>query len=402
MIKTIMSFFISDIIAKSIAVIFIPLFAFYMGPKELGLFGEWFSSYNILLALFSFGSSTYILVLLNSNNNIEGIKNQFLIDFLKWIFFIGLISILFVFFFKNELSSYYYSIIIVAFSFSFIQIYEALLRHNNQRKKYLFFQLSLSFMTSIVPFLFVLYNSTWESRSIGLVMSILIILIYSVIKIFNKFKFDRNNNSIKKDLIKFGFPIFLISTATWMKLLIDLKLLKSLNDLQAPGILFFSFQILSILSILSGSLNKSSTPTFFKLFSKNKNKDFLILISKLSLLIFLFSIVLILLINILISYKLMEYRDALVIIYPMVIANLFYSVGQFFSAKFLFFKKTYINATCLISSSIIHPFITYIIIKYFNWVYVGYSYIISSFIFFILVLFFYRTKEIKELHFDSE
>lgn len=396
-----MSFFISDIIAKSIAVIFIPLFAFYMGPEELGLFGEWFSSYNILIALFSFGSSTYILVLLNSNSNIEGIKNQFLIDFLKWTFFIGSISILFVFLFKNELS-YYLSIIIVAISFSFIQIYEALLRHNNQRKKYLFFQLFLSFMTSVVPFLFILYNSTWESRSIGLVISILIILIYSLVKIFNKFKCYRNNNSVKKDFFMFGFPIFLISAVTWMKLLIDLKLLKSLNDLQSPGILFFSFQILSILSILSGSLNKSSTPTFFKLFYKNENKDFLVLIFKLSLLVFLFSIVLILLINTLISYKLMEYRDALLIIYPMIIGNLFYSIGQFFSAKFLFFKKTYINAICLISSSIIHPFITYSIIKYFNWIYIGYSYLISSFVFFILVLYFYRTKETKELHFDRE
>lgn len=396
-----MSFFISDIIAKSIAVIFIPLFAFYMGPKELGLFGEWFSSYNILLALFSFGSSTYILVLLNSNSDTEGIKNQFLIAFLKWIFFMGVISFLFVCFFKNG-SSYSFSIIIVALSFSFIQIYEALLRYFNQRKKYLFFQLFLSILTSVIPFLFVLYNSLWEFRSLGLVIAIFIILIYSVIKIFNNFKFNTNNNFIQKDLIKFGFPIFLISAITWMKLLVDLKLLKSFNDLQASGVLFFSFQVLSILSILSGSLNKSSTPTFFNLFSENKNKDFLIIISKLSFLIFLFSIVLIFLINILISYKLTEYEDALFIIYLMIIGNLFYSIGQFFSAKFLFFKKTYINAICLITSSIIHPFITYIIIKEFYWTYIGYSYLISNFIFFLLVLFFYYTKEIKELHFVKE
>ena len=40
--KEILKFFTCDVFAKGVAVVCIPFFANLLGPKELGLFAEWF------------------------------------------------------------------------------------------------------------------------------------------------------------------------------------------------------------------------------------------------------------------------------------------------------------------------------------------------------------------------
>lgn len=403
MLKVIMSFFMSDIIAKGIAVIFLPIFAYFLGAKELGLFAEWFSSYNILLGLFSFGVSTYILVLLSSSKEerAQELKNQLLTFFIKWLILIVFIFIFYILIFNNNYL-YFSSIAVVAIAFSFIQIYEALLRFYNKTNNYLLFQIFLTTTTSVIPLLCVLYNNSWESRALGVVISIVFLSLFSMFKIFKNFKFVNYEKVFRNETIKFGIPIFLISSVMWIKLLIDLKLLKLITSTESSGILFFTFQILSIISILSASLNRSSTPIFFKLISEHSDDLFLKLIIKLTLILIGFSFILICLVHLLLHFELSEYQESIDILYPMVLGVVFYSVGQFFSSKFLFFKKTYINALCIIFSSVIHPFLTYYIIKNFYWTNIGYSYLISNFIFFLTVLFFFYSSRIKELQFVKE
>ena len=69
MMSTILRFFASDVVAKGIAVLFIPVFSYFLGPTQLGLFSEWFALFNVFAAVVALGVPSFVLVLLSRDDN---------------------------------------------------------------------------------------------------------------------------------------------------------------------------------------------------------------------------------------------------------------------------------------------------------------------------------------------
>jgi len=384
--KNIFSFFTADILAKGISAVLIPVYSYLMGPAELGLFSEWFTLYNSVVALVSFGIPTYLLVQLNAHPKDEDeVINTTATLFYEWQF-IGIPVILLVFAINNKFL-YGVTIIMAAVSFSIVNYLEAYLRFNNKLKQYIILQAASTSSTNIIPLIFVAVSASWWSRSLGVTISVIILAIIILTKILHRYSYVKLTKTFRYDAMKFGFPVVLISVISWVKLGIDVQLLKGISGYKESGILFFSFQIISIVSILAASLNRASTPDFLRMLSAKNHRLFLSMFLKMTLVLTLFTLAVVAGSIILVKTFLPDFNSSVYLILPMAIGTIFYGAAQFISVVFLFDRKTYLLTLSIYASSLIHPLISYYIIGKYGWLNIGYSYLISYSLFLILVVF---------------
>lgn len=385
MLKLILKFFMSDVLAKGIAVILLPIYSIIMGPSQLGQFSEWFSTYNVIVALVAFGIPSYVLVMFDpQKNNGHILSAQFFNFFKKWLLFIVPLGLFFLIFFKNIFFGI--SIMIASVSFSYITYLEAILRAEKKTKSYLWLELSLTFMTSVLPLFFVIISSTSTSRilgySIGLLFLVFVLIIFFVPKIP---KISINTHFAKKT-VAFGFPVVLITGINWLKLYVDIQLLKNLDDYHYSGILFFAFQIVSIVNIIAASLNRASTVTFYELIRTNKMGLFNQIIFKIMLVLIGITSGIILIFYFGINQFIPAFSEVIYLLCPMSVGILLYTLGQFVASFFMFYEKTYMLTLAILASSLIHPLVSFYIVHYLEWQYIGYSYLISSILFLLFIL----------------
>ncbi len=208
-----------------------------------------------------------------------------------------------------------------------------------------------------------------------------------LVKVYDKLSYIKLSNTSRYDAIKFGFPIVLVSAISWLKLGIDVQLLKNISGYKESGILFFSFQIISIISILAASLNRASTPDFLRILSNKDHGLLLRLILKMTFILTLFTIVIVAGSIILIKTYLIDFSSSVYLVLPMAIGTVLYGAAQFVAVIFLFNKKTYLLTLSIYASSLLHPLVSYYIIGRFGWLNIGYSYLISYALFFFMVVF---------------
>lgn len=387
MLKLILKFFISDVFAKGVAVLLLPIYSILMGPNQLGQFSEWFSAYNIVAAIISLGIPSYFLVLHGSKtNNSYILSAQFLSFFKKWLVIITPI-ILFIFtVFKSLLFAM--SILVASVSFTYITYIEATLRAEEKIKHYFCLGIFLTLVTSVFPLIIVMISPIGASRSLG--YSIGVLMLAFVLAVFFSPSLPKINTSksFNKSTILFGLPIVLITGINWLKLSVDIQLLKGLNDYHDSGILFFTFQVVSIINIIAASLNRASTASFYELIAENKMDLFNKLIFKIILILASITFFMIFLISVAVNQFLPDFSEASYLLYPMSLGVIVYALGQFIASFFMFYEKTYILTLAILLSSLIHPFISYYIIQNIGWHALGYSYLISSVIFFALTVLF--------------
>lgn len=383
--RKILNFFFSDIVAKALSAAFIPLFAHFLGPAELGIFSEWFSLYNIGVAIVSIGMPSFILVLLSSAPDQE----EELIEKTVSLFCVWLLVVVPVcagaFLFLNKFW-YGLSIIIAAVSFAIVNYLEAILRFRGTIRRYFHLQLVSTTSTAVVPLFFVLITATGFSRALGYTLGVAILGLIILTNFMRNFSLVKVDKAIKVEAFKFGVPIVLITGISWLKLGIDVQMLKEVSGYASSGLLFYSFQVISISSILAASLNRSSTPKFYKLLAANKLSKFTEFIFKISMIHIVLTIgVVVVSVGIVVLF-LKQFLQSIDIILPMAAGIVFYGVGQFVASLFLFYRKTYLLTLCIGSSSIMHPIVSYYIIENFGSSKIGYSYLVSNFIFLVLVI----------------
>gem|GEM_PF-6472564 len=386
MLNVILKFFGSDILAKSITVLSLPFFALLMGPNELGKFSEWFSIYNILVAIVSIGIPSYFLVLIHSSqySDESALTSQLLSFFLEWLLWIIPASLLFFFLFYDLF--YGCLTLCAAILFSIINYNESILRFNKNAKSYLWLQLSFAISTSLIPLGFVLINPVWSYRCWGYVLGLALVIMVVRIICPYKLRVGHINTIFKIGLLQFGAPIVLITGINWLKLGIDLQLLKNIESYSSSGILFFCFQIISIINIIAASLNRSSTVLFYELLAQRSFRQFYFFIGKISLILIFVSVCVVVISDFIVRLYMPDYKMAIPILYPMALGIIFYGVGQFISAFFMFYQQSYFVSMAVFISSLSHPFISYWLINHFGWGTIGYSYLFSNCIFFCVVL----------------
>lgn len=382
--STILRFFASDVAAKGVAVLFIPMYSYFLGPEQLGQFSEWFSLFNVFVAILGMGVPSYVLVLLSrSPEHEDSIKRKSIRFLFEWFLFAAVVNLISSYFIDNI----YYSVglFVASLCFVIINFVEIVLRYQKLFNHYFCLQLSLAMATSAVPLLFVYFDPNWESRVQGYVAGILLVMSVVIVLSISKFGIEKIDNTYRKDVLLFGSSVVLMTMVAWCKVGADIQLLKYLDGYNSSGILFFSFQMVAIVSIVAASLNRSSSPVFYELLKNNQSHNFWVLIYRLGGIISALSVAVVIACWILVKYFLQEFEQSLGMIVPMSIGSVLYGVGQFVGAIFLYQKKPYILTWAIAISSLVHPISSYLLITYKGWDMIGLSYLISSALFLVLV-----------------
>lgn len=398
MTKNIFNFFTADILAKGISAVLIPVYSYLMGPAELGLFSEWFTLYNTIVAIVSLGIPTYLLVQLNAHPEDEDKVIDSTSTLLCEWQLIGIPLMVLIFAISGK-AVYGIGIIMAAVGFSIVNYLEAYLRFNNKLKEYIFLQAASTSSTNIIPLIFVAVSASWWSRSLGVTISVIILAIVILARTQHRCSYAKLTKSCRYEAIKFGFPVVLISVISWLKLGIDVQLLKGISGYQESGILFFSFQIISIVSILAASLNRSSTPDFLRILAAKNHRLLLSMFIKMTFALTLFTSAVVAGSILLIKTCLPEFASSVYLILPMAVGTILYGAAQFVAVVFLFDKKTYLLTLSIYASSLIHPVISYYIIGKYGWINIGYSYLVSYSLFFIMVV--YLTQKFTNFNFTA-
>ena len=384
MLTRIFRFFASDIITKGLSVLFIPLFSYLLGPNELGLFSEWFSLFNVFAAFVSMGIPSYVLVLLSRSGDNEEVVNQKLLRFLvEWCVFLGACNIVFAIFSPNLL--YGVGLYFSACLFVVVSYMSAILRHKNLYKKYFILQLSLALSVSVIPLVFIYNSPTWESRVGGYLLGLFVTTASVFFLCSRSIKLGSISKNFRLEAFYFGSSIVLMGVVSWLKLGADIQFLKLDSGYSSSGILFFSFQIVSIVSIIAASLNRSSSPIFYKLIHELKRHEFVQLIFRLTFCLCVLAVLTVLVSYWLVCFFLPEFESSMFLIYPMAVGAVVYGVGQFIASIYLYCKKPHLLTWCIVVSSLIHPVASYLFVFGIGWNWVGFSYLVSSIVFFFMV-----------------
>ena len=244
--------------------------------------------------------------------------------------------------------------------------------------------------TSTVPLVFVYLDPQWESRAVGYLAGVFCLVAIVSVQAVQGLKVEAIDSAYRKQVITFGSSIVLMAMVTWCKVGADIQLLKYLDGYHSSGILFFSFQIVSVVSIVAASLNRSSAPVLYELLKNKHSQQFWMLIVKLGGGVSTLSIVVVLASWFLVEGYLQEFSTAERMIIPMSIGAVLYGIGQFIGSAFLFHKKPQLLTLAILISSLLHPAMSYLLISFQGWDNIGISYLLSSSIFLFLVIVLYK------------
>lgn len=270
---------ISDLFSKASIYFLTLVFSYIVLPKYFGNF----SLFNSLVTVF------FVLASLNlTNSYIMKVKSDKNCDFTKVlstiITFIIIINIVFLLFggliLLLDISVYSISPIIIFLSLATAVLncnYELLLTvlvAEKEKKKYLVIGISFSIILIVLSlFLFFCFKKLNIYSIIITKMLLLAIfsgysLHYMKKKYDIKFNIDKN---ILKNALKFSVPLILHSLSAFILNYIDKFMLNDLENITATAVYSFSYNLASVLMVVSIAINKAVVPKFYALKAENND-----------------------------------------------------------------------------------------------------------------------------------
>ncbi|MCK0107315.1 hypothetical protein [Marinobacter sp. S0848L] len=381
-------YFMVDVSLKGLAALFIPLFAKFMGPEDLGLYVEWFAVYSVVSALICLGIPSYYLVVSIKKGKGAEIEAHLFKVFLEWSFLIVVASCIFGLFLNGQLF-YVFAIILAAFSFFFIEFAVSNARLENDINFYALLQFFMFLSTVSIPFVAVLLTPTFDSRALAFVLSLSFVSLFCFVKMNRKIVRKRDvlvTSEVRVSVYKYGLPLVSIALFSWLKLGGDLQFLKSYGGYGVAGNMGLAFQILAVVSIAGASLNRAASVKLYSFIKNEDNDGWYKAVTKMSFLVAVLGIISYGLFYLIIHFWLSEYTLALKFYGPMMVGTVFYCAAQFWASRVIYKEKTYILTVCLIVSSLLHPIFSYVINLTFGYEFLGYSTLFSNIIFLVLLL----------------
>jgi O-antigen/teichoic acid export membrane protein len=375
----IVRFFGSDLIAKTLSMCLIPFFAFYMGPAELGRFAEWFTFFNLVTAVIGIGIPSYLLVVLAKTESVESyVLGQFKGVYRQWHILLLFVLLFAIFCSPSAMHLPLASLYLCSICYFHTDYYLSIFRHTDKPRSYFITQLSLSIVTNGIPFLFVLFTPTSESRIFGLTGGLVVLaLTVKATTPLNVTK-AKPKAEFRAKVYKFGLPITLISAAAWLKFGLDLQLVKVHASYALAGHLAFANRCTALVSIVAAALNRASTVKFYELLNDTSLREWQRLIRLLSLSITFLILLIFVSGYVLIEVALPEYRPSIYFLLPMLLAQIPYALGQFIASKFYFREETFKLTICVIGASLLHPLTSYLILTSAEPRMLGMSYLVSN------------------------
>lgn len=386
MFKKIASYVTVDIGCKAIAALSIPLFALYMSPSELGLFGEWFTIYNLFAIFIGMGISTYFIIIKNEKINKFDFAKEIRGSINVSVFLLAICLIVGFLFLDDKLL--YVFACILAFMNNIFQLRISDLRVNDELKMYSLYNFFFSLLTTLIPLFVVMNINTAQARVIAFVIAIFLLVSLPLkwcIALF--YKGNKDLKHISKRFISYGWPIALIGIASWGKAGVDIQMLSKHLSVEEAGYYFFAFQIVSILLIFGATINRALMPELVKVLNDNKNKFYMICSLVTLLLLFLAVSIFIVSSYFINSYS-VEYTKSLDYLVPLLISGWLYVCANVLANKLLRFEKTIKISYSILVSSVTHVAAVSFLFSYNLVGYIGWVSVMSSFTMLILILYF--------------
>ncbi len=353
-------------IAKAIPFLVLIVIANYLSKEDYGIISNFFVVTGLFTSLINmrlseiFQSDYY-----KDTTEVRNVKlsNIIYIKISVAIFCLLLVIVLKDRIYEFTQIEFFWIIIAVFISFlnSFSELRSALLRLEENPKRFAFFQMINTFLTGALSILFVaILLLSWQGRIYSTIITSVVMFFISFRYIALKYNFPKKFSSKDfKEYFSLGLPLVPQSLAPFLRKGMDKILITKSISLGANGIYSLAISITTVCDMFVDSLFATYIPSLYqrlvkikdekekKQIVKNNYKIMLIVGFALIALNFLFIV--------LVKYFLREdYQDAINYIPFLIINTYLYALYKIFSAYVIFEKKTTYLGTSIFLVALFH------------------------------------------------
>lgn len=381
--RNILIYLFSDLLAKALPFVFIPLFTKYLTPEQYGNISLFNVGVEVFIIIIIMGGNSYFKI--EYNNFKEPISALYnIIINVAMIFFICFIISWGFYFYIH--SSYLFSILPVIILCSFLQsiFYLYISYYQCKEKAIVVGAMNLFFSitnTLLMVILLVFFDMKEISRyiSLGFALFFSVLIVGYILGRSNKSKVSAK---INMPLVRFGFGVLPHAISWWARSGIERLLIGWYLSVSTLGLYSLAMQLTSLMPLFCNAVNQALIPRIVRSLKAEDKKEAKNILFKATLGIMIVCLLSSIALPFLLKYFLNHrYFEALVYLPYMIIAFVFQSVIILFGNVLYYYKHvTYLSMVTFCTSAL-HICLTLAILNYKPSVY---SVIISSTITFIL------------------
>jgi O-antigen/teichoic acid export membrane protein len=264
----------ASVLNAAIPFLLLPILTEYLTPSEYGVVATFMACNAILLLLIGWEQTNFISVSFFQASSMRAITTSvvsisfavFLISFTSLILFSG---------FFAQIIDLEPKWIVLASGVAFLQVLSqvnlTIWQLEKQPIKYGVFQVGNSLLNYVVSIILVAgFSMDDEGRIIGITAAALIFGTVNIIILWRKglLRFSWHKDVVVRSL-KYSTPLLPHGTASWINTSLDRILINAMIGSSATGVFSISYQIASIITMISSSFNKAFIPFIFKTLSEN-------------------------------------------------------------------------------------------------------------------------------------
>ncbi|MGQ5557384.1 lipopolysaccharide biosynthesis protein [Proteus mirabilis] len=370
--KNILIYFGSDLLAKAIPFLLIPLLTRYLSPTEYGDISILNIVIEIITILILLGANTYFRVEFFRTSDRETLLyNLFFNVFINFIVLTFILIIISIYF--NDLVFNVKNFIFISIISFFQSIFYIIISYYQCSEKSLVVgisNISFSIISNTLFITLIIYGLREEARYYSYFIGIALISIILFLNLTLKNKTTIEKLFIDKSYYKFGFSILPHAISWWARSGIERILISYFMSNFYVGIYSLSLQFISLLVIISNAVNQAIAPSIMLNLKNKKKKEIKKLIKKSLIINTLFclslSVFSIFFIVFFVSEKYVEIRYLLAF---MSLGYIFQSIISTYSNIIYFFNKNLFLSKVTFISSFINIALVYIAMNYINSLY---------------------------------
>lgn len=391
--RNILIYLFSDLLAKALPFIFIPLFTKYLTPAQYGNISLFNVGVEIFIIIIIMGGNSYYKIEYNNfKEPVSALYNiMFNVAMLFCIYFI--ISWVLYFCFN---SYYLFTVLPVIVFCSFLQsiFYLYVSYYQCNEKATIVGVMNLVFSvanTLLMVILLICFNlketSRYFSLGLALVFSVLIVGLFLGKK--NQFKVSVKINI---PLVKFGIGVLPHAISWWARSGMERLLIGWYLSVSVLGLYSLAMQLTSLMPLFCNAVNQALIPRIIRTLNSENKKEAKNILIKAALGVVIICILSSLILPIVLRYFLNHrYFEALDYLPYMILAFVFQSVIILFGNVLYFYKHVKYLSMVTFCTSVLHVCLMLVILHYKPDVY---SVIISSTITFVIAAFFVLKRAI--------
>lgn len=276
LLKKFLSFSIGGYINIIIGLLTVPITTRMLSPEQYGISSLINTIVNVLGIICYLGMDQGFVRFFYDEK--EENRGRLLYESLKFPFIgIAIFSII-IFFFQEKISIFMvgkyetiiWKILILSMIFTIFNRFSLLVIRMKQRGKlYSFFNV----LTKVIEFIFILllykiYGNDYKTLAISILISLIVITIFSIFSEKNIWLFKGKIEIPKKELLLYSIPLSLTMALNWLFGSCDKMIIKLFSSLNELGLYAGAFKIIALMGIIQTGFTTFWTPITYEHYSK--------------------------------------------------------------------------------------------------------------------------------------